>query len=195
MNTGIAHRGFVRCSSCGFPQEGHVYNSPGFSVCPHCNSRLRIHTFPALFADSTAGQDNPIPVSEDSATCFYHPSRPAVVPCGSCGRYLCSLCEIELGEDTICPNCMDKAARSEEVTELIDARTRYDSIALTLAVVPVLFWFVTIFTAPLSIYITVRHWRSPLSILPRSRIRFVLAFLIAGIQVSLWSVFLYSLLT
>jgi len=190
---GLNH-GFVRCTNCGYPQSGDSSNRADFSVCPHCNSRLRISVFPALFAQTRALEYHE-PAGEETATCFYHPTRAAVVPCGSCGRYLCALCEIELGEETICPNCMDSAARNEEVKELIDSRTLYDSIALALAVFPVLFWFVTVITAPLSIYITVRHWRSPMSILPRSKVRFVLAFIIAGIQVSLWSALLFAVLT
>lgn len=194
MNPGNINRGFVRCTNCGYPQEAQAYNSAGFSVCSHCNSRLRITTFPALFEDQA--RDNVYtPASEDAATCFYHRTRPAVIPCGTCGRYLCTLCEIQLGKETICPNCMDKAARSEEVAELVDSRTLYDSLALSLAVYPILFWFITFITAPYSIYLTIRHWRSPLSIVPRTRIRFVLAFIIAGIQVSLWSILLFTLVT
>ena len=185
----------MRCSSCGYPQQPETYASAGFSVCPHCNARLLITVFPALYSQDPADGFGPLAAAEDAATCFYHPTRPAVVPCGSCGRYLCKLCEIEMGAETICPNCMDRAARNEEVTELVDSRTMYDSIALTVAAAPVLFWIITIFTAPVSIYMTIRHWRTPLSILPRVRWRFVLAFLIAGVQISGWTVLLFSLIT
>ena len=195
MTLEIHNHGFVRCTNCGYPQQAEVYNSPGLTACSHCSSRLRIYIFPALFAKNQPLKDDKVSLNGEEATCFYHPTRPAVVPCGSCGRYLCTLCEIEMGEETICPNCMDRASRNEEVNELIDSRTRYDSIALSLAVYPILFWFITFMTAPISIYVTIRHWRSPLSILPRSRFRFVLAFIIAGIQISLWSVLLFSLVT
>jgi hypothetical protein len=99
-----------------------------------------------------------------------------------------------MGGETICPDCMDKAARNEEVDELVDSRTLYDSIALATALLPVLMWFLTIITAPLAIFMTIRYWRSPLSIVPRSKVRFILAFILAGIQISLWSVFLFALI-
>jgi hypothetical protein len=192
---GQTNRGFVRCSNCGYPQEGRIYNRPGFTSCPHCRSALNISTFPALYQQPAVSEESRIPVDVNAATCFYHPTRPAAVPCSSCGRYLCTLCEIELGHEKICPNCLDKAARSEEVTELVDSRTLYDSIALTVAVAPVLIWFVTIITAPLSIYMTVRHWKTPISILPRRKWRFILAFIIAVIQILLWSALLFALIS
>lgn len=194
MNGPDVNHGFVRCTNCGYPQPGDTYNGSGFSVCPHCGSKLAINAFPALYRAGRSAVGMETEVSEDTATCFYHPSRPAVVPCGSCGRYLCVLCEVDLGKETICPNCMDLAARSEDAHELVSSRTLYDTIALAVAVVPMLFFFVTPVTAPLSLYVTVRHWRTPLSILSRSRVRFVLAFLIAGIQVLAWSAFLVKVL-
>lgn len=195
MNQAVDHSGFVRCTNCGYPQQGESYNIPDLSVCPHCNSRLRISTFPALFADKHIHENIQTPIIENAAACYYHPTRQAVVPCGSCGRYLCQLCEIEMGQETICPNCMDKAAQSEEVEELVDSRTLYDSIALALAIFPILFTIVTIITAPITLYITIRHWKAPLSILPRSKVRFVLAFLIAVIQIVFWSAILFALIT
>jgi hypothetical protein len=56
-----------------------------------------------------------------------------------------------------------------------------------------LFYFVTLFTAPLAIYLTVRHWKTPSGIIPRTRIRFILAFLIAGFQIAGWILFFSSL--
>ena len=53
-----------------------------------------------------------------------------------------------------------------------------------------IYWF-TIFTAPVVIYLTIRHWNSPSSIIPRTKIRFVLAFIIASLQIAGW-IYLFS---
>ena len=54
------------------------------------------------------------------------------------------------------------------------------------ATVSILIYWFSIFTAPFVIYLTVRHWKSPSSIIPRTKIRFVLAFIIASVQITGW---------
>jgi hypothetical protein len=103
------------------------------------------------------------------------------------------LCETELGGRCLCPSCIDKGRVNEEIEQLVTQRTLHDSLALSLAVLPLLFFPVTIFTAPIAIYIAIRHWKKPGSILPRYRIRFVLAIIIALAQVAGWAVFLVRL--
>lgn len=78
--------------------------------------------------------------------------------------------------------------------ELITKRVRYDNIALSLAIYPLLMWFITVITAPMTIYFCVRYWRTPLSIVPVTRVRFVFAFIIAALQLSLWGVLAVTLL-
>ena len=49
----------------------------------------------------------------------------------------------------------------------------------------IFFWF-TVFTAPAAIFVALRYWKAPSSLLQRSKIRFVVALLIAGLQVAGW---------
>jgi hypothetical protein len=63
----------------------------------------------------------------------------------------------------------------------------YDNMALTLAMLPAFLIWPTIFTAPITLYITVRYWRAPSSILPRTRIRFVIAAAFASLQIGAWT--------
>ena len=67
-------------------------------------------------------------------------------------------------------------------------RTLWDSVALSLATYPMLIFYLTIFTAPAAIFVALRHWKSPRSLVPRTRFRFVLALLFAGAQVVGWAV-------
>jgi hypothetical protein len=61
------------------------------------------------------------------------------------------------------------------------------------ATVPLLFYFITLFTAPLAIYLTVRHWNTPSGIIHRTRIRFICAFILAGLQITAWILFFSKL--
>ena len=51
-----------------------------------------------------------------------------------------------------------------------------------------LIFYLTIFTAPFTLYLSIRYWREPMSVLPRRRWRFVVAILIALFQLAGWGV-------
>jgi hypothetical protein len=42
----------------------------------------------------------------------------------------------------------------------------------------------------MSLFIAIRHWKTPLSIIPRTKIRFIIAMVLSGIQITGW-VFLF----
>ena len=81
------------------------------------------------------------------------------------------------------------------ITRLENQRTLYDGIALSLAVLPLLVFYFTLLTAPIAIFIAIRHWNTPRSIVRRTRIRLVLAIILATIQIIGWGVAAYFLLT
>jgi hypothetical protein len=64
-------------------------------------------------------------------------------------------------------------------------------MALTLAIAPMLIMWLTIATAPATIYIVIRYWNARSSILKRSRWRMVVAFIIAVLQIAAWIFFIY----
>ena len=51
----------------------------------------------------------------------------------------------------------------------------HDSIALSLSLLPVVIWPVTCLTAPAALFYAIRHWKSPTSILPRTKVRYLAA--------------------
>jgi hypothetical protein len=64
----------------------------------------------------------------------------------------------------------------------------YDSIALTVPLVSlVLFWPMTLITAPATLVFSVMKWQRPLSLVRRSRWRFVVAMLVALAETAAWS--------
>jgi hypothetical protein len=52
----------------------------------------------------------------------------------------------------------------------------------------------TILSAPVVLFMVIRYWGAPGSIIPRSKIRFVLAFGIAGLQIVGWILLIGSLI-
>lgn len=183
-------QGQVACLECGRDVPADFVNAPEFLACPTCNSLLRIFAFPALHRAENGSAARPT-IEAGEASCFYHPQKQAVVACDSCGRFLCALCDVEIGESHRCPGCLDSGKRKPSANSLGNRRVLYDSLALTLAIAPILIWPFTLFTAPTALYLVIRHWRQPLSGLPRTRIRFVVAFLIALAQVCGWAALIY----
>jgi hypothetical protein len=151
------------------------------------------------FHRSVENAQNGEPVHrQGQAQCYYHPGKIAVVPCSSCGRLLCSLCEIPFDEGPLCTNCLQSGRKNRQIPVLERSRFLYDSFALALAVWPVIFLpfiFITFITAPAAIYIVLRYWRASSNVVPRSKYRFVLAFLFAVAQLVAWAVLITGILS
>jgi hypothetical protein len=175
----------VACSKCYRPVEPHNLNLDHAIDCGTCGSELRALVFPALFHRPAAGPVELIG-AETEASCFYHAENRAAVACDSCGRFICGLCRIDMSGRSVCPSCMESGIQTQKLAGFESRRTMYDTIALALAVVPLLLIWPTLLTAPAAIYIAVRYWRAPSSIVRRSKVRFVLAIVIALAQIVLW---------
>jgi hypothetical protein len=119
----------------------------------------------------------------------YHPQKQALRICDGCGRMICALCSIELGEEHLCPSCISSGKKKGKITTLEDNRTRYDSIAMSLAIFGMLCYPFAIFLVPASIYIAIRHWNSQGSLLGVSKPRFVIAIIIAICTLLFWAGF------
>ena len=184
--------GWVACLGCGRDLPADFENAEDFSACPTCLERVRVFAFSALHRIGAVSAAIP-GLAPGDATCFYHAQKQAIVACDSCGRFLCALCDVEIGGSHRCPACLESGKRKRKLEVVENRRVLYDGLALALAVGPILMWPFTILTAPAALFLVVRHWRGPLSILPRSRIRFVLAFLIALAQICGWILLFYFL--
>jgi hypothetical protein len=125
-------------------------------------------------------------MAEGEADCYNHPQNKAVVICADCGRFLCALCDVEIAGKHSCPDCIERGISQGERQELIARRTLHDSIALSLSLLPVIMWPITCLTAPAALFYAIRHWKSPTSILPRSRFRYLTAILFSLIQIGGW---------
>lgn len=182
--------GRVACAGCERDLPPEFENAGDFLSCPSCLNHLRIFTFPALRRQQASSAAAPS-VAAGEATCFYHPLKHAVIACDSCGRFLCTLCDVEIGASHRCPSCLAAGKQKQKLETVENRRMLYDGMALALAIVPILVWPLTLLTAPAALFIVIRFWRRPLSILPRTRIRFVVAGLVAFAQICGWVAVFY----
>jgi transcription elongation factor Elf1 len=179
----------IACPNCHTIQPVDVINTGTLIPCTTCGDPLRVDLFKAFLAPVEAGSAGSPVHLQGQAECFYHPGKQAVAPCAACGRLLCALCQVEFQGREYCLACMSAGRSARTMTTLEDQRVLYDSVALALAFWPMLFVFPTLVTAPAAIFVALRYWKRPLSILPRSRFRFLLALLLAGGQLVGWTVF------
>ena len=188
----------VKCKhplvSTGIAAAANVpFNNGEVARCPACGARTIVDVFPAMFLPASNSHAAEKIISEEEAACFYHPQKKASVPCDNCGRFLCALCDVELNGQHICPSCLQSGKKKGKIKNLDNQRTLYDHIALATAILPVIIVFPTLITAPIAIYLSIRHWNSPTSVLPRmSRLRFVIAIILSLLQIAFWVLFFAS---
>jgi hypothetical protein len=181
------------CPGCRASLGEGMFNRPDFVPCPSCGAPLQVEICPALFRPATRGRDGEPLMVEDESSCFYHPQKKAVVPCQGCGRFLCALCDCELHGEHFCPACLEVGRQKGRIKRLENQRTLYDAIALSVAVLPLLIFYFTIITAPIALYLALRYWNAPRSIVHRTKIRLVLAIVLATLQILGWGVGIYLL--
>ncbi len=178
----------VTCTRCGFVLNEPMFNQPDWTRCPSCASPLRVEVFPSPYETPSAAPNSQSIVSEGEASCFYHPTKKAMLPCEACGRFLCALCDVELNGQHLCPACLAAGQKKGKLSNLDHRRMLYDSLALTLALLPLLIWPFTLITAPAALFIAIRYWRAPGSVVQRTKIRMILAMFLALAQIVGWGV-------
>jgi hypothetical protein len=179
------------CPICRTIQPIGAANSGRMHKCPDCGRHLSGDLFPAFFrpmADAATGRA----LREDGPSeCFNHPGKQAEAICAGCGRLLCALCEIQLDGKSLCLKCLQAGYEKKSIATLEKQRTLYDNMALVAAFWPPLVFFVfpSLITAPLAIFIALRYWKTPLSILPRTKLRYILAMTLSCLQIVGWVIF------
>ncbi|MGA1844249.1 MAG: hypothetical protein ACMUIS_06770 [bacterium] len=179
----------ITCPRCSSPLSPQIFAAPSDASCPHCGLVMTGRLYPRFFktkdmqetaADVTAGSES---------SCYYHPEKLAVSLCSECGRFLCSLCELDIQNRIVCPTCLEKLDQEKRVSTFTNEVTFRDAIALNVAVVLTFFWPIYFVTAPFTLFYIWRHFKEPKQyIIPRKRWRFYLAGLIAGAQLAVWAI-------
>lgn len=183
------------CPKCLHPLPAGLLNLPELQPCPGCQTPIRVEIFPALFRPIQSGHVGEVILTDTEASCFFHAQKRAVVPCGACGRFLCALCDCELNGQHYCPTCLETGKTKGKIKSLEAGRTRYDNIALALALYPFLIFYFTLICAPIALFFVIRHWNSPRGLTEPSRARLITAGVIALLEIAGWAVFFIMIFT
>lgn len=146
--------------------------------------------FPALDAKEAALETGKEKIGAE-ASCFYHDDKTAEAICDDCGRYICGLCVVNLaGGKVSCPECVYQKSKGElkQGSDLERERLLPGSVAMSLAILPMLIFYFTLFTAPITMIYLYRKRKEPEGYLTKYRWRRWVAGLIATAQLVGWVV-------
>lgn len=185
----------IECPKCKTILRENAINSGELTACSACGVSLRVDVFPALYKEPEIGALGENIAHSSEASCYYHQEKKAVIHCSMCGRFLCALCNLEIGNQNLCPACLETGEKKKKLDILENHRILYDNIALFLALLPftLIFWFLSLVSAPVALFIAIRFWKAPTSLIHRSKVRFVAAFFLACLQLAGWSMFIYEI--
>jgi hypothetical protein len=155
------------------------------AACTSCGSRNTVRVFPALFA-APAGPATAESALDGEAACFDHPSKRAVAACHQCGRFVCRLCSVEFGGQVWCPTCVAAGKGTGKTAYLDPRRVLYDSIALAVPLVTLVFWPLTALAGPGTLVYSAMTWKRPLSLVRKYRWRFAIAIVIGLAETVGW---------
>lgn len=165
----------VPCPNCG-GQVAPIESETGWQSCHSCANRLQVCHWPVVQRNNNAAT-----ALSDQATCFFHPEKAFQACCQHCGRFVCALCDLQLGAEHVCPACFERG-RTDSGAEASKSEWRhhdvlFDSIALTVGWAWIFFWPIIIAAIPTVIFLHVKYRKAPRSyLIPRSGWRFWMAY-------------------
>jgi hypothetical protein len=173
------------CAKCGVEINPLVLKEDAPYTCPSCRNLQHTEVFPAFFEDVEKGKNPEKAVVDEEARCFNHPDKVAVVPCSECGIYLCDLCDINADGVHFCSKCFKN--NKNKLDAFVTRAVVYDEFLFNLSLVPVLFFPLTILTAP-AVLICAFIFRSKLDDAPykRSHWMYYTAITLATVQLIGW---------
>lgn len=182
-----------RCPSCRRPLPESAQALAALQACPGCARPIEIQPFPGLTRIPTVGRPAESITGEGEAACFFHAAKKAVVPCDDCGRFLCSLCDIELEGRHLCPNCLQAGQTRGDLPGLEGSRTRHDLVVWLLNL-GLLTCVGAPFIAVANIIITLLCWNKPGSRVTNHRTSMLVGTLLSvGVTVFMAFAFAFAL--
>lgn len=173
--TGQAGPPLIACPKCEVEITSTEPNAE-WQTCPICEKRFLIRSWPTIRQNTNASV-----ALSDHATCFFHPDKTVKACCRRCGRFVCALCDLQLGAEHVCPTCFERG-RSDADGRNSESEWRYrdvlyDTIALTVGWAWILFWPTFVVALPAAIFLHVKYRMAPRSyLIPRSGWRFWVAY-------------------
>lgn len=195
MKSAAATGPTIPCPKCRKVFKAENWHRDGMPCCQRCSTVYELVDFPALYQSPENRPESTADALPEDASCFFHAQNRAEQVCEGCGRFLCPVCTVNFGGRKLCPSCI--AQGQTKAPEAEQGRILWDGIALNLALLPpllVVTWMFSLITAPVALGIAIFGWNRPTSLVRGSRVRLVLAMVLATVQIGAWIYLFASLL-
>lgn len=191
----FADLNLLDCANCRLQTGPELPDISRPLECPHCGKKLAAYVFPALMRAAPAAPAQGPTVIGAESSCFYHAAKRASAACDVCGRFLCDLCDVQIDGEHRCPQCIESSAKEKKTGRAGQRYVYYDSVALVLALAGLVLYPFAFMFAPAALYYVFRHWKSPRSVMPRGRWRFVVAAVLAAGELLGYVFFIYAMMS
>ena len=183
--------GSLTCPACGAALGPDGLDDAQEATCPSCHVGLRGQVFRAWWTPTSLGAPSFERAMDGEAVCFFHPANRAALPCDSCGRFLCTVCDMPVGSRHLCPVCLSKGLGKEKLPEIIPRRFLWSRTSLLLGVFPILLaiflWPVLFVTGGTAMIVALVGWKRPGSLVfGRQRWGAIAGLVLGLIQVAGW---------
>lgn len=155
--------------------------------CGGCGVAQRYELFPSYAAPPPPSRPGETLLSDEEAACAFHAKKRADSACQRCGLFVCALCALDVNGERICPRCLETGVKKGKLTDLESHRFLYDRLALLLVTYPLLIFYFTLVTAPISLFVAIRWWNAPRSIVRPGRRTQIAAVVLASLELLGWA--------
>ncbi len=152
--------------------------------CPVCGSGVKLTLFPRLYR-AFAREDLDAPAGEGEATCSFFPELRAEKECEECGSFMSGRAATVWEERNLCLPCLHRLREVDKSPSLLARASLHDKRALALVT---LLAPVSLFSAPLALYLLIRHRKDQKGFVPRGKAVWWLAFLLSAAWIAAWLV-------
>ena len=176
----------VRCSACDRALNLPQTVGAARVACTHCQTVTQAWIFPALYREKKSRQAQHL-LDEGHSSCMTHPTKQAVAVCDGCGKFLCSLCDIDWHSEHLCSTCIAHRKSDATKNDLRSEYVHYDRIVLVLAVASFFLYFLGVILAPIALYIGWRYWNEPWRPVPYRKWGMIAYITLAFLMLLIWS--------
>lgn len=180
----------LRCPACRqeFAPPDHE-PGPRLVACPSCREALEVEVFPALWRAPRTGSAGD-PVTGDEAACYVHAARRAEAVCDQCGRFVCSLCDVQVGAQHWCAACFEAGRRGGKAAQVQRQRTIMPAVAIRLVALSIFLGpFAPLLTLP-AVVMAVHGLVRPTSVTGSRYVGMATLSIVGGLALTgLWSLF------
>lgn len=185
------------CHFCQTPLAPERVDDGGGVACGHCERPTQLVVFAAILGGSAGTPAHQVDAHLQGASCFYSPEKLATGECRNCGAWISEEWTARWGAEVYCLKCLEHLRQRGADASFAEGIVLWDSVALFLALVPysLVLTFVGFFTAPAALFLTVRHWGSPRSMVHVWRWRFVVAVVMSVLMLGILGAIIVGAIT